>query len=210
MKRFRWGLLKTLEYVSSKKSDIQLSHGVLRLLKNYELELNKECTAVKAGDKKEGDVIPPLSLKWSEFFHDGEYIEDEKLLTNTFLNTNVHQHQDVRRNDIKGANRATDNACALQLFLKREGIKIVDDFGAKHRVYTSKKHVIRSNLAEAKKRFLKLKVNWRDEVTKKRVVLTDGKMKISMDPLTEVIPENFMAKYSGQHIFSMSAAYKQT
>ena len=51
----------------------------------------------------------------------------------------------------------------------------------------------KSSIAKAgsKKKLLRFKVTWRDEVTKKYVRTQDGNMMLKKTPLAEVIPEDF-------------------
>lgn len=60
MKKFRWGLIKALEFVNSKKNNIELTASILRSLNSYEKLLKN-------------DEIGYLSHDWNSQYKKGEY-----------------------------------------------------------------------------------------------------------------------------------------
>jgi len=76
IRKFRWGLRKTLEFVSSRRPDINLKPAFMSQLSGYERRLATHSTI-------------PFSLDWSD--NSGGNLECEELvLRNTFINSQVN------------------------------------------------------------------------------------------------------------------------
>lgn len=74
MRKFRWSLLKTLEFLNSRRPDLEIRATFIHQLSAYENNL------YNAG-------IGPKTSKWTEVAEDNRFLEsDELLLRNTFLN----------------------------------------------------------------------------------------------------------------------------
>jgi hypothetical protein len=76
MRRYRWSLLKTLEFLNSRRQDLEMRPSFLTQLQNYESKLYAR-------------GIGPKTHRWGELSDTStNYIENEELiLRNTFLNS---------------------------------------------------------------------------------------------------------------------------
>ena len=74
MHRYRWGLIKTLEFLNSKKPGLEMTASLLKKLLSYESTL-------------ESDNIGFLSRDWDNLFEHGEYYEEELILVNSYKNS---------------------------------------------------------------------------------------------------------------------------
>ena len=71
--------MKTLEFLNAKKPGLELTASLLKRLLQFEKKL-------------EQDQIEFLSKDWDTFYYSGEYLVEEKLLVNSYKNT---QKQDM-------------------------------------------------------------------------------------------------------------------
>ena len=77
MRKYRWSLLKTLEFLNSRRPDLEIRATFIHQLSAYESRL------VKAG-------MGPKTSKWTEVAEDSCFLESEELLLrNTFLNAQM-------------------------------------------------------------------------------------------------------------------------
>jgi hypothetical protein len=79
MLKYRWSLLKTLEFLNWRRSDLEIRESFIKQLSDYESRLLKRqivCTKV-----------------WSDVSPDQRFLEsDELLVRNTFLNSQTTQN----------------------------------------------------------------------------------------------------------------------
>ena len=74
MRKYKWSLLKTLEFLNSRRPDLEIRVSFIQQLSDYEARLFSQ----QAKPTK----------KWSELDKDARYLESEELLLrNTFLNS---------------------------------------------------------------------------------------------------------------------------
>lgn len=74
MRHYRWSLLKTLEFLNSRRPDLEIRATFIKQLSEYENRL-----------KARG--LGPQTSKWDEISEENKYLESEELmLRNTFLN----------------------------------------------------------------------------------------------------------------------------
>ena len=74
MRKYRWSLLKTLEFLNSRRPDLEIRATFIKQLSEYENRL-----------KNRG--LGPKSSKWDEIADENKFLESEELmLRNTFLN----------------------------------------------------------------------------------------------------------------------------
>jgi hypothetical protein len=74
MQRFRWGLIKTLEFLNHKKPGLEMTATLLKKLLLFETTLEK-------------DKVGFLSKDWNTTFKQGLYYEEEKLIHNSYSNS---------------------------------------------------------------------------------------------------------------------------
>ena len=76
MRRYRWSFLKTLEFMNSRRPDLEMRPSFLRQLQNHESRLSIR-------------GIGPKTQRWTELSDTTTYhLENEELiLRNTFLNS---------------------------------------------------------------------------------------------------------------------------
>lgn len=75
MRKYKWSLLKTLEFLNSRRPDLEMRQSFLSQLSLYENRL------VQRG-------IGPKTSKWTELSENSFHLENEELiLRNTFLNS---------------------------------------------------------------------------------------------------------------------------
>eukprot|EP00347_Sterkiella_histriomuscorum_P008210 403345956 len=74
MDRFRWNILKVLEFINFKKPDVEFTASILRSLNEYEKVIK-------------GDKISFVSSQWNQQYREGQFYNDEVLQTNTFINS---------------------------------------------------------------------------------------------------------------------------
>ena len=74
MSRFRWGLVKSLEFINAKKPGLEMTASLLKKLLQFESRLEK-------------DMIRFLSKDWSTLFVQGEFYQEEVIVTNSFKNS---------------------------------------------------------------------------------------------------------------------------
>ena len=74
MRKYRWSLLKTLEFLNSRRPDLEIRVNFIQQLSDFENRL-----------KLRG--IGPQTKKWTELANESVFLESEELLLrNTFLN----------------------------------------------------------------------------------------------------------------------------
>ena len=74
MRHYRWSLLKTLEFLNSRRPDLEIRATFIKQLSQYENRL-----------KARG--LGPETSKWDEISEENKFLESEELmLRNTFLN----------------------------------------------------------------------------------------------------------------------------
>jgi hypothetical protein len=84
MKKYRWNLLKTLEFLNSRRPDLEIRANFIHQLSCFEARLTKQ----GAG---------PRTSKWSEIGNENFTIDNEELLLrNTFLNAQMGPLADFR------------------------------------------------------------------------------------------------------------------
>lgn len=74
MQRFRWGLVKSLEFINAKKPGLEMTASLLKKLLQFESRLEK-------------DHIKVLTKDWSTIYEDGAYYHEETIVTNSFKNS---------------------------------------------------------------------------------------------------------------------------
>ena len=74
MQRYRWGLIKTLEFLNAKKPGLEMTASILKELLAYEQKL-------------ENDEIGFLSKDWTQFYEQGINFNEETLLVNSYKNS---------------------------------------------------------------------------------------------------------------------------
>lgn len=82
IKKFRWTLFKTLEFLSSRRPDIDLKQGFITQLANLENRLKS---------------LGKYTSKWLELAE--EHDSDEILMRNTYLNSQINQYVDYTYTD---------------------------------------------------------------------------------------------------------------
>jgi hypothetical protein len=78
MHRYRWGLIKTLEFLNGKKPGLEMTASLLKKLLQYEQSLEK-------------DNVGFLSKDWDNLYEDGEHFEEELVIVNSYRNTQLKQ-----------------------------------------------------------------------------------------------------------------------
>ena len=77
MRKYQWNLLKTLEFLNSRRSDLEIRANFIHQLKDYELRLTTQ-------------GIGPKTTKWTEVWDKTNEFENEELLVrNTYLNAQM-------------------------------------------------------------------------------------------------------------------------
>ena len=77
MRKYRWNLLKTLEFLNSRRPDLEIRANFIHQLSAYETRL----TAMGIG---------PKTAKWTEVYdQSNEYENEELLLRNTYMNAQI-------------------------------------------------------------------------------------------------------------------------
>ena len=79
MRKYRWSLLKTLEFLNWRRSDLEIRESFIQQLSDYETRLLKRQI--------------PCTKVWSDVSPDQKFLESEELLVrNTFLNSQTTQN----------------------------------------------------------------------------------------------------------------------
>lgn len=74
MRKYKWSLLKTLEFLNSRRPELEIRATFIKQLSEYENRL-----------KQRG--LGPKTSKWTEISDENQFLESEELmLRNTFLN----------------------------------------------------------------------------------------------------------------------------
>lgn len=74
MQRFRWGLVKSLEFLNAKKPGLEMTASLLKKLLQFESRLEK-------------DHIKFLTKDWNGLFPEGDYYPEEVIVTNSYKNS---------------------------------------------------------------------------------------------------------------------------
>ena len=84
MRKFRWSLLKTLEFLNSRRPDLEIRATFIHQLSAYEARLQSQLKL-------------PITQKWDELSNTKINIECEELvLRNTFVNAQMGPLADLR------------------------------------------------------------------------------------------------------------------
>ena len=74
MRKYRWSLLKTLEFLNSRRPDLEIRATFIKQLSDYENRLKLR-------------NLGPNTSKWDDISDENKFLEsDELMLRNTFLN----------------------------------------------------------------------------------------------------------------------------
>lgn len=77
MRKYKWSLLKTLEFLNSRRPDLEIRAAFIHQLSSYEGRLHKV-------------GLGPKTQKWTELSEENQFLESEELLLrNTFLNAQM-------------------------------------------------------------------------------------------------------------------------
>jgi hypothetical protein len=74
MQRFRWGLIKTLEFLNHKKPGLEMTATLLKKLLLFETSLEK-------------DRVGFLSKDWYTTYNQGQFFDEEMLIQNSYSNS---------------------------------------------------------------------------------------------------------------------------
>lgn len=74
MVRYRWGLIKTLEFLNTKKPGLEMTASLLKRLLAFEQTL-------------ETDSIQFLSKDWLTTYPEGKHLQEELLIVNSYKNS---------------------------------------------------------------------------------------------------------------------------
>lgn len=74
MSKFRWGLVKSLEFINAKKPGLEMTASLLKKLLQLEGRLEK-------------DMVRFLSKDWTTLYVQGEQYQEEVIVTNSFKNS---------------------------------------------------------------------------------------------------------------------------
>jgi hypothetical protein len=78
MRKFRWSLLKSLEYLNSRRPDLEIRATFIHQLSAYEQRLKQKFNSEK------------FTQKWEDLSEETPYITSEELvLRNTFINAQM-------------------------------------------------------------------------------------------------------------------------
>lgn len=80
MQRFRWGLVKSLEFMNAKKPGLEMTASLLKKLLQFENRLEK-------------DHIRTLTKDWNTFYQEGEFYNEELIVANSFKNAQKNDSQ---------------------------------------------------------------------------------------------------------------------
>ena len=85
MRKYRWSLLKTLEFLNSRRPDLEMRQSFLSQLSLYENRLFQRS-------------LGPKTSKWTELSDNAFHLEnDELILRNTFLNSQMAPVADLSK-----------------------------------------------------------------------------------------------------------------
>jgi hypothetical protein len=74
MRKYNWSMIKTLEFLNSRRPDLEIRVTFIRQLGEYEHRLSKR-------------NLGAMSVTWNDIFERNRFLESEELLLrNTFLN----------------------------------------------------------------------------------------------------------------------------
>jgi hypothetical protein len=74
MQRFRWGLVKSLEFLNAKKPGLEMTASLLKKLLQYESRLER-------------DHIRVLTKDWQTSYTEGQHHNEEVIVTSTYKNS---------------------------------------------------------------------------------------------------------------------------
>jgi hypothetical protein len=98
MKKYRWSLLKTLEFLNSRRPDLEIRATFIHQLSAYEQRLQSQRD------------IAPITSKWDELSHHHQmkgtrlFEHEELILRNTFVNAQMGPLADFRSH-LQGPNQ---------------------------------------------------------------------------------------------------------
>ncbi len=74
MRKYNWSMIKTLEFLNSRRPDLEIRVTFIRQLGEYEQRLSTRNTG-------------PMTVTWNDISQKNAYLESEELLLrNTFMN----------------------------------------------------------------------------------------------------------------------------
>ena len=84
MRKYRWALLKTLEFLNARRPELEIRATFIHQLSNYERHLHDRTLS------QHGKKHRLYTSKWTEISEENCFLEsDELLLRNTFLNAQM-------------------------------------------------------------------------------------------------------------------------
>ena len=83
MKKYNWAMIKTLEFLNSRRPDLEIRVTFIRQLGEYEQRLGMRAKA-------------PMTVAWQDLTEENKFLESEELLlSNTFMNAKQGQRVDL-------------------------------------------------------------------------------------------------------------------
>ena len=83
MRKYNWSMIKTLEFLNSRRPDLEIRVTFIRQLGEYEQRLSAR-------------NLGPMTVTWTDIAQKNSYLESEELLLrNTFLNAKPKQRVDL-------------------------------------------------------------------------------------------------------------------
>jgi hypothetical protein len=77
MRKYKWSLLKTLEFLNSRRPDLEIRATFIKQLEDLESRLRIR-------------NLGPQTMRWDEISEENKFLEsDELMLRNTFLNSQI-------------------------------------------------------------------------------------------------------------------------
>ena len=84
MRKYRWALLKTLEFLNSRRPELEIRATFIHQLSAYEVRLQAKLQS----QSKQGSQV--CTSKWTELSEENCFLESEELLLrNTFMNAQM-------------------------------------------------------------------------------------------------------------------------
>lgn len=83
MRKYNWSMIKTLEYLNSRRPDLEIRVTFIRQLGEYEQRLAAR-------------NLGPMTIGWNDLSQHNAFLESEELLLrNTFINAKPKQRVDL-------------------------------------------------------------------------------------------------------------------
>ena len=83
MRKYNWSMIKTLEFLNSRRPELEIRVTFIRQLGEYEQRLSAR-------------NFGPMTVGWNNLAHKNQYLESEELLLrNTFMNAKPKQRVDL-------------------------------------------------------------------------------------------------------------------